>query len=293
MSSSGELPRRLAVAAVGIPIVLGAIHLGGWALGGLITLAAVLGAGEFFNLVSARGGRPFAFAGMVGAGALVLLATADPRGESLGSWAAGGAVLFSLGLLGAAVWRRWPDDAPLGDVGATVFGVIYTGGALAFVPLLRDLPATVGGSTQGLLGASFLLLPLLTTWAGDSAAYFVGRAFGRRKLAPHASPAKSVEGALASLVGAVVAAVIVVGWAEGAIPDGGALSPWVAAAIGVALSVAAQIGDLAESVLKREAGVKDSGRILPGHGGVLDRLDALLFAFPLAYVLLRLPGVLP
>lgn len=291
MSGAGELPRRLAVAVVGIPVVFGALHFGGWALGALVALAAAVGANEFFSLARAGGSRPFVVLGVVVSAAVVLAATAAPRVELLGPWFGAGIVLFAVVLLGASVWMRWPEGTPLDDVGATVLGVLYTGGALAFVPLLRDLPAAFGGRTDGLAGASFVLLPLLTTWAGDSSAYFVGRAVGRRKLAPHASPGKSIEGAIAGLIGAVVAAVVVVGWAAGVLP--GDLPGWpVAVALGAALGVAAQIGDLAESVLKRQAGVKDSGRILPGHGGVLDRLDALLFAFPLAYVLLRLPGVL-
>ncbi|MBT8335067.1 MAG: phosphatidate cytidylyltransferase [Gemmatimonadetes bacterium] len=291
MSSAGELPRRLAVAVVGIPVVLGALHVGGWVLGVLVALAAALGAHEFFSLARARGAHPFVVPGMVASSAVVLAAVAQPRVDVVGAWAAVGLVVLALVLLGASVWRRWPEGTPLDDVGATVLGVLYTGGALAFVPLLRGLPEALGGSADGLIGASFVLLPLLTTWAGDSAAYFVGSAIGRRKLAPHASPGKSIEGAIAGLVGSVVAAVVVLAWAEGALP-GVAPSAAVAAGLGVTLGVAAQIGDLAESVLKRQAGVKDSGKILPGHGGVLDRLDALLFAFPLAYLLLRLPGIL-
>jgi phosphatidate cytidylyltransferase len=290
VSAPGELPRRLAVAALGIPVVLGALYFGSWVLGGLVALAAAIGAGEFFAIARARGTRPFGAVGILAAAGVVLLAVAVPP-AALAAWAAAGAVFLALVLLGGSVWLRWPDGTPLGDVGATLFGIVYTGGALAFVPLLRDLPGELGGTAAGWIGASFVLLPLLTTWAGDSAAYFVGSAIGRRKLAPHASPGKSIEGAIAGLAGSVLAAVLVAGWSEGATGGAGLSTAW-AVGLGLALGAAAQVGDLAESVLKREAGVKDSGRILPGHGGVLDRLDALFFAFPLAYVLLRIPGVL-
>jgi phosphatidate cytidylyltransferase len=114
---------------------------------------------------------------------------------------------------------------------------------------------------------------------------------GRIKLAPHASPGKTVEGGVAGLVGAVAAAGLLAWWGPSGF-EGAGLSVPMALAIGLVLGAGAQAGDLAESVLKREAGVKDSGSILPGHGGALDRLDALLFAFPLAWLLLHLPGVL-
>lgn len=287
----GELPRRVAVAVVGIPLVLGALYLGGWALGGLIALAAALGAKEFYALVRARGGRPFGVVGMVGSAGVVLLATAAPRLQDAAAPMMAGLVALTLLLLGASVWRRWPDGHPLADTASTVAGVLYTGGALAFVPLLRALPETMGVETDPMRASAFVLLPLLTTWAGDSAAFFVGHAVGRTKLAPHASPGKTVEGGLAGLVGAVAAGGLVAWWGPAGFGSA-ALDVPVAMALGAVLGAGAQVGDLAESVLKREAGVKDSGTLLPGHGGVLDRLDALLFAIPLAWLLLSLPGVL-
>lgn len=287
----GELLRRVGVAVVGIPLVFAALHLGGWVLGGLIALFAALGAREFFALARARGGAPYGTVGIVAAPGLVLLATASPR---MGDFAPS-ALLVLAGLafvlLGASVWLRWPRSSPMDAVSTTLLGVVYTGGALAFVPLLRALPEGLGVETDPLRSASFVLLPLLTTWAGDSAAYFVGHAVGRTKLAPHASPGKTVEGGVAGLVGAVAAAGLVAAWGPAGFAPVG-LPVVTAMVLGAGLGAAAQVGDLAESVLKREAGVKDSGTLLPGHGGALDRLDALLFAFPLAWVLLSLPGVL-
>src|SRR5690606_7668727 len=132
-----------------------------------------------------------------------------------------------------------------------------------------------------------VLLPLLTTWAGDSAAYFAGRAWGRAKLAPTASPGKTVVGALAGLGGSVLAGVMVSVVLLADLPVH-SVPPLAAGIIGLLLGMAAQVGDLVESVLKREAGVKDSGTLLPGHGGVLDRVDSLLFAFPVGWALLTL-----
>jgi phosphatidate cytidylyltransferase len=171
--------------------------------------------------------------------------------------------------------------------------VLYVGGGLAFVPLLRSAaPALHGADVGPALAMSFVLLPLLATWVGDSAAYFVGRGLGRHKLAPHASPGKTVEGALAGLAGSAAAGAAVASWALAdlpAVPSPALAGVWMGAVLGAV----GQIGDLAESILKREAGVKDSGRILPGHGGVLDRVDALLLAFPTTWLLLVAAGVIP
>lgn len=287
----GELPRRVAVAVVGIPLVLGALYAGGWVLGALIAAAAALGAREFFDLARARGARPYGLAGVVGAAGLVLLATAAPRLEEAGAPMLAGLVALGLVLFGLSVWRRWPEGRPLADTATTLAGVLYTGGALAFVPFLRALPDTLGVETDPWRASAFVLLPLLTTWVGDSAAFFVGNAVGRTKLAPHASPGKTVEGGVAGLAGAVLAGGLVAWWGPAGFGSA-ALGVPAAMVVGGLLGAGAQVGDLAESVLKREAGVKDSGALLPGHGGALDRLDALLFAFPLAWVLLNLPGVL-
>jgi phosphatidate cytidylyltransferase len=133
----------------------------------------------------------------------------------------------------------------------------------------------------------FVLLPLLTTWAGDSAGYFFGSAWGRAKLAPHVSPGKTWVGAVAGLGGSALAAVVLTTWMVGGRPALELDVP-TAAAIGLLLGAVGQLGDLVESMLKREAGVKDSGSLLPGHGGVLDRVDSLLFSIPAAWGLLVL-----
>jgi phosphatidate cytidylyltransferase len=151
------------------------------------------------------------------------------------------------------------------------------------------------------LGWFFLLLLFAIVWSGDIFAYYVGRSFGRHKLAPRISPGKSWEGAVASIVGASIVAVILVyfagtiqTWAmeqftlEGAYGVASRMAPaplWLTTALAVVVNCAAQLGDLAESMLKRGAGVKDSGTLFPGHGGVLDRIDALLFAGPVAAII--------
>jgi phosphatidate cytidylyltransferase len=199
-------------------------------------------------------------------------------------------VVMLLALAGA-IWLRWPGGEPLAAVSITVTGVIYTGGTLAFVPLLRAL-GSIPGETAGPIAAmAFVLLPLLTTWVGDSAAYFAGRAWGRAKLAPSVSPGKTVVGAVAGLIGSTLIAVALSAFVLADLPVT-RVNVLTAAWIGLLLGASGQVGDLTESMLKREAGVKDSGALLPGHGGMLDRVDSLLFSVPTAWGLLVIAGVI-
>jgi phosphatidate cytidylyltransferase len=290
---SGDLYKRVVVAVVGIPAALGLIYVGGWALGLLVTTVSALATHEFYRLAEARGIKPFTFVGVVASGGLVLAAVAwpDPQDWSLIALV----VVLSVTLisLGATVWLRWPGGEPLGATCVTVAGVIYAGVTLAFVPILRWMPGTLPGVAEGSrwLATSFVLLPLLATWAGDSAAYFAGRAWGRTKLAPAASPGKTIVGAVAGLIASMLAAVVLSQIRLGGVPFlplGLTGAGW----IGLLLGAVGQVGDLAESVLKREANVKDSGALLPGHGGVLDRMDSLLFAVPVTWALLLAAGAI-
>jgi phosphatidate cytidylyltransferase len=186
-----------------------------------------------------------------------------------------------LALLAAAIWRRGVDGRPLVSVAATVLGVVYVAVPLAYGYALRYHEYAVGRAA----GTAVVLFPVVLTWASDIGGYFVGRLAGRRKLIPAVSPGKTVEGALGGLALTVVAALAYERLALRPLAQLG-MAPWWAAAFGLVVSVAAQLGDLVESLLKREAGVKDSSRLIPGHGGVLDRVDSLLFVLPVAYLLL-------
>jgi phosphatidate cytidylyltransferase len=274
-----ELGRRVAVAAVGIPAVLAALWFGGWALGGLIAVCAFLATLELYGLANAHGVQPFSMAGAVASGAIVLLATAHPSPVEAAAPVLAVLVAVALVALAASVWLRWPGGDPLASIAITLLGPVYVGCTLAFAVFLRSLPAV-----------GFVLLPLVAVWIGDSAAYFAGRAWGKTKLFPAASPGKTVVGGIAGLIGSAIAGTAVAAIALARVPGVG-VSALAGALIGAVIGLAAPIGDVAESVLKREAGVKDSGRILPGHGGMLDRVDSLLFAFPIAYGLLVLLGV--
>ncbi len=159
--------------------------------------------------------------------------------------------------------------------GALVLGILYIFGAWKSAILIHDL-----NSPQLNSGHYWLMFALVVNWAGDTGAYYIGRRFGRRKLAPMVSPGKTWEGAIASLCAAMIFGLI---FLPLTIPGTSFLK---AGLISLLANIAGQLGDLAESAVKRSAGVKDSGRLLPGHGGMLDRVDSSLFTFPVLYAVL-------
>jgi phosphatidate cytidylyltransferase len=282
--AGSDLSRRLVVAGVGIPLGVLLVYLGGWFLTAVIAALAGMGAWELYRIARARGWRAFPWLGVPVA---VLLVVGAQWAESFAAWSGPAwwlLLVLTLGALGAAVFTRGPGGDPLLAAATTVFGAVYVGGTLAFVILLRGHHPLDGGG-PGWPGAILLIFPMVVTWVGDTAAYFVGRSWGRRKLLPSVSPAKTVEGGVGGLVGAMAASVLYAFFLLG--PDSHSTLPLVAAALlGLLIGAVAQVGDLAESVLKREAGVKDSGSLLPGHGGILDRFDAIFFTIPLTYALL-------
>jgi phosphatidate cytidylyltransferase len=180
---------------------------------------------------------------------------------------------------------RLPLRSVLGSTAAGLFGLLYIGYPLTLVPQLwrqEDGPALV-------------LFLCVCVWCGDIAALYVGKAWGRRKLAPRLSPNKTWEGSVASVIGSVVMGMLLVGLGEWLSRSGSNFTRlhtsepwWQSLLLAIALNVAAQMGDLLESALKRGVGVKDSGTMLPGHGGVLDRIDALLLAAPMLWFVLVL-----
>jgi phosphatidate cytidylyltransferase len=290
--AKSDLPARVGVALVGIPLALVVIYLGGWPLGLLIAVLAGIAAAELQSLAQATGGRPFNALGIAGAALLVLLATGHPSLHEVSQPVFVLLLGLTLAALAGSVWLRWPDGAPLSAVSTTVTSALFTGGTLSFALLLRHLPTTEGAPPTARDGAALLFFPILVTWVGDSCAYFAGRAWGVRKLIPRVSPGKTVVGGVAGLVGAVIVAVLYGELVLSGAPPRPGVTVVGLGLMGLLLGIAAQVGDLAASVLKREAGVKDSGRLFPGHGGALDRLDALFFTIPLAYALLHLAEVL-
>jgi phosphatidate cytidylyltransferase len=290
-----ELTKRVLFAVVAAPLAIWAMLAGRAPLAAFFAVIAALGAWEFYRIARASGGAPLAEAGIVLAGLLPLAVHAHYERVYTLPWAMGAVVI--LALCAAAIWARGVAGRPLAAVALTVFGVLYTAGMLSFGYALRYHPfvapfenATDLGRLPALggwripLGGFLLLLPILLTWASDIGAYFVGRALGKRKLIPSVSPGKTVAGAVGGLLASVLVAWLYVAYVLRPYGQLG-LTPLGIVAFGVVVSVAAQIGDLFESLLKREANVKDSSRLLPGHGGILDRFDSLFFVLPVAYLL--------
>ena len=277
-----ELGKRVGVAAVGIPIAVGVVYLGGWALAALLVAVSVLAALEFYRLVEQKQVAPLRWPGAALAALFVVAAALSEPGRELAGLGLL-AVLGTLVLATAAIWMRGVEGQPLLSVSTTLAGSLYTGGLLSFGYLLRHLP----GVDDPRHGAALVFAPLLLTWTSDTFAYFAGRMWGTRKLIPRVSPGKTVQGALGAVVGTVAVAVLYARLLD-TFPGDYRMDLVVAALFGLLMSVAAQVGDLAESLLKRDAGVKDSGTLLPGHGGALDRFDSLLFTLPLAYFFFRL-----
>lgn len=255
------------------------IWYGDAALATLLGVIASLGAWELCRIARAGGANPFDGAAIVGCGVLPLLVHSHYL--HVLTTPAVVAVLAVLALIGAAIWRRGVSGHPLVSVATTAFAVLYVGAPLCYAYALRYHDYAVGRTA----GAAVVMFPILLTWASDIGAYAVGRMIGKHKLIPAVSPGKTVEGALGALVATIIAAIAYEHWALRPLAQL-AIAPWYAAAFGLLVSVAAQIGDLAESLLKREAGVKDSSQLLPGHGGILDRFDSLLFVLPLSFLLL-------
>jgi phosphatidate cytidylyltransferase len=275
---------------VAAPVALYIVVTGGAALAALLAIASAIGAWEYFRIARSSGQTPMEDIGIACAGIIPLVVHARFLGVQVPAIPIA-AVVF-LTILGLAIWRRGVEGRPLGAAAVTVTGAIYTGGMLSFGYALRYHPygfadAKVGRFTIS-SGALLLMLPMLVTWASDTGAYAVGRMIGRRKLIPKVSPGKTVEGA----IGGIVASVLVA-WAFGdlVLRDMAQLGfkwfPWGIVVFGVAISIAAQIGDLFESLIKREAGMKDSSRILPGHGGILDRLDSMFFVLPVSFLFMQ------
>lgn len=249
------------MAVPGIAIAIAAVAVGGPLFVAAVLLIAGLALYELYNLTAAWG--PLRWAGYAGALVLVLAAwlhESPAHGLLIGL----GASLAMVAIAGLLLPRREDVTA---RVAVTLLGAVYVGVPMAVLVMTRDLPE----------GAAAVANALVGVWVFDTASYVGGRLWGRRPIAPVTSPKKTVEGAAIGLVVgtlAVVVAGLYMDW----------ITWWQSAVLGLVICPAAYLGDLFESMLKRDAGAKDSGRILLGHGGVLDRFDALLFGAVASYV---------
>lgn len=258
-----NLISRLVVGAIGLPLVLGLVWLGGWWLYVLVLVAALVAVHEFVTV--ARPLRPLAPAAYLGVAFALTLAETSGIVWMLGGMLATFVFAFAASALAKT---RAPSTVA---IGATVLCATWVGFGLGHLLLLR------GVHHHGRLLAFTMLI---TVWAADTFAYFGGRIIGRHKMAPTMSPGKTWEGfVIGSVVGIFVSFIALYDTRHTY------LSVWQAVVFGVVVVLAAVVGDLFESMLKRDMQVKDTGRLLGGHGGILDRVDALLFAGPAAYYL--------
>lgn len=286
--------KRVLTAAVLVPVVLLIVFKAPlWLFALAVSAIAMLAMHEYLNLAKGYQIKPVSGPCYVLAAFLLFAILMRPLpfvGEAFGFlWF--GVLLFPV-LFGIPIVFRSDLKMALAEAAVSAFGVLYVAGGLGLLISLRAFP-----------GKSILVIyVLLTVWAGDIAAYYVGRSIGKHKLSPVVSPNKSWEGAIASVVGSIIVGLIVFHFCDAIgqqfrgdyIPLLRSRRLWVdVASLSALTNISAQLGDLFESAIKRGAGAKDSGTLLPGHGGILDRIDALLFAVPVVWYYANLLGFPP
>lgn len=266
-----KLLTRTLSGVIYVVVILACLYLGLIPTSILMSAMGWLCCSEFFRISRMAGRMPNEIGGLTAAIAYPLLTAMFGLRMS--------AVLTSVFILAVAFWYVFNSRVNIGDAAVTLFGPLYTSFMLSFITLLR-------ASNPGLDGALLALLVIGSIWAEDSFAYLVGSTIGSHKMAPRISPNKSWEGFYGGLLGSLVV------WSIGAVFHVGGISWPLAIACGLIEGVVAVFGDLFESRIKRGVGVKDSGNLMPGHGGLLDRTDSLLFGGAVAYAVLSLGGVL-
>lgn len=265
---------RVLSAIVGIPVLLYLFWYGGIPLLVFISIIAGLGMLEINRLWNKMNVGMW-LPGALISGILMVVSSYLGNGISVntvqlsGEFLLGAVVFFALIINIFYLVKAYPSFT-FTDMAVTVFSSLYVSWLISHLLYLRQLSS----------GFHFVLLVLAATWSTDTFAYFVGMNFGKRKLAPVLSPNKSIEGAVGGIFGSLFASILI-GYLNPQMPISGY------AVVGILIGTIGQIGDLAESALKRMAGVKDSGNIIPGHGGILDRFDSLLLTAPVAYYVIR------
>lgn len=256
--------QRVLTAILGIPLAILLVYFGEWPFFLCVTTIGLLGLKEYFFIFNRMGFKSYSFLGYI-SGILLLTFTFIGIENYLSK------ILLLLFLFITLLYIIQFNQKALGDLAGTFLGVFYVCGLLSFALVLRN---------QLSQGFWWIMLILVLVWVNDSGAYFTGRIFGRHKLHQAVSPKKTVEGALGGILASIVIAAIV----SHLVPLFSLLQGMFLALI---IALVGIVGDLFESALKREAGLKDSGNLLPGHGGILDRFDSLLFALPAAYYFIQ------
>ncbi|MBS1561696.1 MAG: phosphatidate cytidylyltransferase [Bacteroidetes bacterium] len=283
---------RILTAVVAIPLMLGSLYLGGWVFNLLMMALSVAGLLEFYNLGTVKGSSPNKVVGVGGGIAVTLLASlfVDPTQP----WSVRWLMLMVPALMATSVmtlmiemWRNKPQA--LYNVSTTLMGIVYVGLGFASLIYLRQfqLDGTLSIDTTGDLGFRFVAIMFVSVWMCDSMAYFVGMAIGRHKIFPRVSPKKSWEGSIAGMIASIAT------FGFGAMWFMPSLELHHGLICGLIVGVGGQLGDFAESWLKRDAEVKDSSQLIPGHGGVLDRFDSVLFVAPMLVIYAALLTLVP
>lgn len=266
-----NLGQRVAVGVIFIPVILGLSWYGRHAF--LFLMLVIIGAGlvEFYSLAQQKNIRPQRELGII-CGLGIALCTYTGYADKIWLLLAGFLVLL---LLVELFRKPEPNSSPLLNVAGTTLGVIYVGGLLSFLVSIRELPRAL--NVEYAHGGTWVIMIFVTIWVCDTAAYFVGKGFGKHKLFERVSPKKTWEGAIGALFFAVLAALA----CHATFVQG--LRMIDAVVIGALAGTVGQMSDLVESLFKRDAGVKDSSVLIPGHGGMLDRFDSEMLVAPLAY----------
>jgi phosphatidate cytidylyltransferase len=270
---------RVLSGVVFVPFLILMTQAGGGFFLFLVNWIQLAACWEFYRMMEAKGVHPSKKVGLFAT--LVLSAVVYATGLNyLGVFLAG----FILTILVRELFR--PEMTfPIYDIATTVFGVVYVGWLLLHLVLLRELPREL--SMDDSLGATLVLYVIAIVWSCDTGAFLVGIPLGKHKLFPRVSPAKSIEGAVGGFLCAMGAAFLGYAWIARQSGGSAFLTVQQALVLGALLGIASQLGDLVESLLKRDARVKDASSTIPGHGGVLDRFDSLLFSAPVAFYYLR------
>jgi phosphatidate cytidylyltransferase len=252
--------KRILTALWGIPLILWIVHVGDQLFFIFVVLVACLGLYEFYSLLEKNNYKTLKTEGIVTGFLYLTFLYLESR------WAL--RIFLPLLIVSILIYELLKKEHSVIEISLTFLGFFYIPFLSGYFLLLRNLPQ----------GEILTYYTFLVTWASDSAAYFIGKFFGKHKLAPSISPNKTIEGTVAGIIGSII-----VSLAFGAIYYEKYLLPII---LGISLGIMGQLGDLVESMLKREIGVKDSSSLLPGHGGILDRFDSLFFIVPTTYYML-------
>lgn len=255
------LRRRILTGVVGIPFLIAIIWFGEPWFTLLIAVMAVFGIWEFYKLANLSKVQPIIYFGMVWA-LLLVLSPHCPSRYAI-------PVLISSAIVISLIWLLFRSSKEQGfsNWAWTMAGILYVGWMLSYWVALRDIEA----------GKELVFWAMFTTFANDTSAFFIGRALGRHRLAPSISPGKTWEGAIGGILASIVASLIL------SVIFHLPFNYWQIALLGLVIAIFAQLGDLVESLLKRNTGVKDAGKLVPGHGGILDRIDSLIFTGVIVY----------